>query len=129
MPLAVADVLLPKQVCDSCYASLTQIYNDMFQLTPKSNLKNALTKTNSNGLDVNVYDASQAHRRSNKLLNLGSFRKSIPQESDVKDTRKSDKRISKKQKIYKSIESIPTWVENDSKSNIVGTSIEFVTKF
>ena len=40
------DVLLPKHVTDSCYASLTQIYRDMFELTPKSSLK----PSNSNRL-------------------------------------------------------------------------------
>lgn len=33
------DVLLPKHITDSCYASITQIYRDMFELTPKSSLK------------------------------------------------------------------------------------------
>lgn len=36
MPLN--DVLLPKHVSDACYASLMQIYIDMFQVTSSSNL-------------------------------------------------------------------------------------------
>ena len=46
MPAAASiDVLLPKHITDSCYASITQIYRDMFELTPKSSLK--LSSANS----------------------------------------------------------------------------------
>lgn len=41
------DVLLPKHITDSCYASITQIYRDMFELTPKSNLKASSSAQNS----------------------------------------------------------------------------------
>lgn len=29
--MSLNDILLPKYISDSCYASLTQIYNDIFQ--------------------------------------------------------------------------------------------------
>ena len=36
--MSINDVLLPKYVSDSCYATLTQIYIDIFQVTQSSNL-------------------------------------------------------------------------------------------
>ena len=35
--MSLNDVLLPKHVSDSCYATLTQIYIDIFQVTQSSN--------------------------------------------------------------------------------------------
>lgn len=71
------DVPLPKHVSDSCYAEIIQIYKDMFDLTPKSNLIHYLvnfSKHQTNGsIDSNTSQKQQ--QKNSKFLSFGSFKK------------------------------------------------------
>ena len=56
--MSLSDALLPKYISDSCYASLTRIYIDIFQVPPSSdsflcnNYEQRLTRDhNTNSLD------------------------------------------------------------------------------
>lgn len=84
---ALKDVPLPKHVSDSCYAAIIQIYKDMFDLTPKSNLIHYLVnftkqQAAANAASVNSNTSSRDHhqqiqqKNSSKFLSFGSFKKS-----------------------------------------------------
>uniref|UniRef100_A0A7M5XDJ7 Uncharacterized protein n=1 Tax=Clytia hemisphaerica TaxID=252671 RepID=A0A7M5XDJ7_9CNID len=191
MPAEI-DVLLPKHVTDSCYASLTQIYRDMFELTPKSKLKPSthsnrlsfkssppryLSSSSSNIDSENVFvDMYQDRKPSlTRLFSKGSLKKSTSAKIDNypfysgenishyrshsdtpgqyygdnqnyygdkqyyygdKDARRSDRRFDKsyyygnyKGNFDKKNKMRASWHEGDTKRTVVGTKIEFVTKF
>ena len=76
MPLTIHDVLLPKHVTDSCYASITQIYREMFELTPKSNLKLSNSRTNlkensrHSSFNLGSLDKHRRHLEYNRNQNI-----------------------------------------------------------
>lgn len=151
MPMSIQDVLLPKYVSDSCYASITQIYRDMFELTPKSNLK--LSSSNSSRASINLGSGDKHKRflhndnergmRTSRVLSLSSLKKpslTHAQYNIEKDMRRSERKFEKSSSQYggnsngssrfqKSDRKRASWHEGDSKRNVVGTKIEFVTRF
>lgn len=70
--MSLNDVLLPKYVSDSCYATLTQIYIDIFQVTQSSNssLSNRYQKRMKTEQKVVLFD------RSEKLNDVADLHKS-----------------------------------------------------
>ena len=73
VPTIASDVLLPKEVTQSCYLALTQIYADMFSLTPKSNLKGSISTTNLNLKSEYNKNIKRPQRVSTEILNLQKF--------------------------------------------------------
>ena len=73
-PTIASDVLLPKQVTESCYLALTQIYADMFPLYPKSTLRVSLSNTTLNSKsEYNNKKIKISQRVSTGILNLEQF--------------------------------------------------------
>ena len=54
--MSINDILLPKYVSDSCYATLTQIYIDVFQVTQNSLLSNKYKKRMTAEQKVILFD-------------------------------------------------------------------------
>ena len=73
VPTIASDVLLPKEVTQSCYLALTQIYADMFSLTPKSTLKASISTTNLNSKSEYNKNIKRPQRVSAGILNLQKF--------------------------------------------------------
>ena len=179
--------MLPKYVTDSCYASLTQIYRDMFELTPKSNLKpsssisrlsfksNQRTEPKHNhsssitSLDrqTSLSDITRHSDRKPALTRFFSF-SSLKKSASAnisycedknpmyyygdsynysgdngrmfyygdKDRRRSERKFDKNyyygnysNDFRKGNKMRASWHEGDTKRSVVGTKIEFVTRF
>ena len=73
VPTIASDVLLPKEVTQSCYLALTQIYADMFSLTPKSTLKASTSTTNLNSKSKYNKNIKRPQRVFTGILNLQKF--------------------------------------------------------
>ena len=73
VPTIASDVLLPKEVTQSCYLALAQIYADMFSLTPKSTLKASTSTTNLNSKSKYNKNIKRPQRVSTGILNLQNF--------------------------------------------------------
>ena len=68
--MSMNDILLPKYVSDSCYAALTQIYIDVFQVTQNSSLSNKYKKRMTAEQKVILFDKPE------KLNHVVNFYKS-----------------------------------------------------
>ena len=68
--MSINDILLPKYVSDSCYATLTQIYIDVFQVTQNSLLSNKYKKRMTAEQKVILFDKPE------KLNHVVNFYKS-----------------------------------------------------
>lgn len=67
------DIPLPKHVSDSMYAAIIEIYKDMFELIPKSNLVTYLITKQQASPTNNPSGHNQ--QRNSKFLSFGSFNK------------------------------------------------------
>lgn len=117
---AQPDVLLPKHITDSCYASLTQTYADLFQLIPKSNLKPSLMRQSI---------SSKGHQRSSgRLFSIGSSRGSanLSKSKKVVSPIKSD---TNKQSITTELNKGTKWHEPLTETTVTETRIDFNTRF
>jgi hypothetical protein len=177
--------MLPKYVTDSCYASLTQIYRDMFELTPKSNLKPASStsrlsfksnqqkhnhSTSITSLDREASPNEMPRHPDRKaaisrFLSFGSLKKSASANISYcgdknpmyyygdsynlsgennshlyyygeKERRRSERKFDKNyyygnygNDFRKGNKMRASWHEGDTKRSVVGTKIEFVTRF
>ena len=87
MSAETLEELLPKYISDKCYASIIQIYRDMFELAPKSNLRHSNSRTQdsshkkekdtknkrlSRGKTVPVKNVSLVLSRSKSMVNINS---------------------------------------------------------
>lgn len=112
--MSVTDVLLPKHVSDSCYASITQIYIDMFKVSSSSNL----------------WTASSMKRgvANKKVFSLERSKKS--KEPIEVTMRRSDRHLSRPVDVFeKNLKHRASWYLGQTKQIGDGATIEFVTKF
>ena len=63
--MSINDILLPKYVSDSCYATLTQIYIDVFQVTQNSSLSNKYKKRTTTAQKVILFDKPKINHVAN----------------------------------------------------------------
>ena len=113
--MSVTDVLLPKHVSDSCYASITQIYIDMFKVSPSSNLWTASSMKRG----VSIKNKVLSLERSNKL-----------KEPIEVTMRRSDRHLHRPVDIFeKNLKHRASWYLGQTKQIRDGARIEFVTKF
>ena len=68
--MSINDILLPKYVSDSCYATLTQIYIDVFQVTQNSLLSNKYKKRMTAEQKVILFDKPE---KLNHVVNFYKF--------------------------------------------------------
>lgn len=127
----------------------------MFELSPKSNLKpsssskslfrsNSQQKYSNSSTSLNQQDVFAdmfQDRRSNRVWSIGSLKKSssanINNYYGDKDLRRSERKFDKNYyynngkpvDFKKGNKMRASWHEGDSKRVVVGTRIEFVTKF
>ena len=113
--MPATDVLLPKHVSDSCYASITQIYIDMFKVSPSSNLRTA---------------SSMKRGVTNKNKGLSLERSKKLKEPTEVTMRLSDRHLNRPVDVFeKNLKHRASWYLGQTKQITDGATIEFVTKF
>ena len=133
-PTITSDVLLPKQVTESCYLALTQIYADLFPLNPKSTLKTSIPTTNLNLTSKYNKNIKRTHRVSTRILNLEkftikkkTFRTLLEQKFPVRSQSErqfSDRKASKPEADIKI-----SWQDCDTTTDVQGSKVNLYTKF
>ena len=134
VPTIASDVLLPKQVTESCYLALTQIYADLFPLNPKSTLKASIATTNLNLTSKYNKNIKRTHRVSTKILNLEkftikekTFRTLLEQKFPVRsqsERKFNDRKPSKPEEDIKI-----SWQDSDTTTDVQGSKVNLYTKF
>ena len=134
VPTIASDVLLPKQVTESCYLALTQIYADLFPLNPKSTLKASIATTNLNLTSKYNKNIKRTHRVSTKILNLEkftikekTFRTLLEQKFPLRsqsERKFNDRKASKPEEDIKI-----SWQDSDTTTDVQGSKVNLYTKF
>lgn len=133
-PTIASDVLLPKQVTESCYLALTQIYAELFPLNPKSTLKASIPTANLNLTSKYNKNIKRPHRVSTRILNLEkctiknkTFRTLLEQKFPV---RSQSERKFNNRKASKPEEDIEiSWQDSDTTTDVQGSKVNLYTKF
>lgn len=133
-PTIASDVLLPKQVTESWYLALTQIYADLFPLNPKSTLKASIPTTNLNLTSKYNKIIKRTHRVSTRILNLEkftikkeTFRTLLEQKFPVRsqsEQKFNDRKPSKPEEDIKI-----SWQDSDTTTDVQGSKVNLYTKF
>ena len=133
-PTIASDVLLPKQVTESWYLALTQIYADLFPLNPKSTLKASIATTNLNLTSKYNKNIKRTHRVSTKILNLEkftikekTFRTLLEQKFPLRsqpERKFNDRKASKPEEDIKI-----SWQDSDTTTDVQGSKVNLYTKF
>ena len=131
-PTIASDVLLPKQVTESWYLALTQIYADLFPLNPKSTLKASIPTTNLNLTSKYNKIIKRTHRVSTRILNLEkftikkeTFRTLLEQKFPVRsqsERKFNDRKPSKPEEDIKI-----SWQDSDTTTDVQGSKVNLYT--